>query len=229
MSLHTTSPKIKAIKARIITTDDYNLIGKIIVKNGISLGNLIPRCVTGTKTVENVANYVKNSMQPGKKINFDVHGVQSDLDYARNMMISGYEQVELIESAWNQFATILHYEQIINNFKIIKSDIDKIYNVATQTPSISDTKQALWDYDQVESDEDIQKYGAFLLSSIYDSLHKYIFLINLYGGLSKNSLVGSSYINGVLNYIANENLRMDVTANQPRRNRFLPAVLDKYR
>lgn len=218
--MYTTSPRIKAIKAKIITTDDYNLVGKIIIKNAVGLGNIIPKCVHGVQVAENVSKYVKNSMQPGAKASFDVHGCQQDLDYARNIMISAYEQVELIDSAWTQFAQLIAYEQIVNNLRVVQGVIKEIYDMATEAPSIQDTKDALWEFDQVEDPADIEKSGAKLMSSIFDSIHKYYYIINLYGQLAKHPLVNSSYIQGVLNYMANETLRLGVVANQPKRRRF---------
>ena len=69
MALHITSNKIKAIKARIITTTDINLVGKIIVKSSNSLNNIIPKCQHSINIVQNVANYIENSMKNRKNSN----------------------------------------------------------------------------------------------------------------------------------------------------------------
>ena len=212
MAYHTTSVKTQAIKAKIITTDDYNLVGKIIIKSATSLGAIIPKCQHSVQMVHNVAQYIENSMKPGRVIEIEVHDASTDLDYARDIMISGYEQVELIESAWGQFATLIAREQIVNNLSKIREQIKVIYEEATNNPSIVDTKQALWDYYQVESEGDRQKFGAYVLKSMYESITKYESLIEMYAALSRNPLNSSSYIAGVLNVLREEELRSGIPA-----------------
>ena len=228
MALHITSNKIKAIKARIITTTDINLVGKIIVKSSNSLNNIIPKCQHSINIVQNVANYIENSMKQNRFTEIDVHSASTDLDYARDIMVSGYEQVELISSAWGQFATLISREQTTSNLSKIQNKINYIYKEVINSPAITDTKEALWDYYQVESPNDKEKFGAYLLNSIYESIAKYQSLIKLYSDLARDLLNNSSYIGSVLTALNDEQLRGSIPGLQPRvpiqqqiRNRFL--------
>lgn len=230
MASYTTSSKIKAIKAQIITTKDPVLVGKIIVKSANSLNSIISKCEQSVDTVKNVARYIRANMQSDRFIEIDVHGAATDLDYARDIMVSAYEQVELISSAWAQFATLIAREQTTSNFSEVQSKIGYIYHEVMNSPAIADTKDDLWDYYQVEDPNDRQRFGTYLLDSIYKTIVKYETLIKLYTGLANDNLNSASYINSVFNVLQEDDLRQSMSGVRPRvpiqqqiRNRFRPS------
>lgn len=230
MNQPNTSPKIKAIKAQIITTRDPVLVGKIIVKSANSLNASIDKCRKSVITVKNVARYIRANMQSDRFVEIEIHDANTDLDYARDVMVSAYEQVELISSAWAQFATLIAREQITSNFSAVQSKIGYIYHEVMNSPAIADTKDDLWNYYQVEDLDDRQRFGTYLLDSIYKTILKYETLIDLYSDLANDNLNSASYINSVFNVLQEDDLRQSMSGVRPRvpiqqqiRNRFRPS------